>query len=96
MNFPEFRLYYDENGSVLFYTCEKPEGNYIVIDNETYLACRYDVKVVDNKIVSMYNKSIITKLVPSDDGISCYEGDISIIHDGTNSQKWKLKHVEHN
>jgi hypothetical protein len=27
---PEFRLYYDDKGKVLFYSCEKPEGNYIV------------------------------------------------------------------
>ena len=29
---PEFRLYYDERGNVLFYTCEKPAGNYVIID----------------------------------------------------------------
>ena len=29
---PEFRLYYDDKGKVLFYSCEKPEGDYIVID----------------------------------------------------------------
>ena len=28
---PEFRLYYDDEGRVLFYTCEKPEGNYLEI-----------------------------------------------------------------
>ena len=29
---PEFRLYYDESGKVICYTCEKLPGNYIVID----------------------------------------------------------------
>jgi hypothetical protein len=50
---PEFRLYYDERGCVLFYTCEKPEGNYIVIDSNTYAQGRPDVRVVDGKITSM-------------------------------------------
>ena len=96
MNFPEFRLYYDSDGTILFYTCEKSEGNYLVIDRETYLACRFDIKIVDNKIVNIYDKTIITKLVPNNDGISCYKTDISIICDGANSKKWKLKYVECN
>jgi hypothetical protein len=29
---PEFRLYYDDKGNVICYSCEKLEGNYIVID----------------------------------------------------------------
>jgi len=47
----EFRLYYDDNGSVLFYTCEKPEGKYIVIDSLVYAACRMDIKIVDGNII---------------------------------------------
>ena len=32
---PEFRLYYDDKGSVITYTCDKIPGNYIVIDAKT-------------------------------------------------------------
>ena len=45
---PEFRLYYDEEtGKVLFYTCEKPEGKYLVIDSVTFACARQDVRVID-------------------------------------------------
>jgi hypothetical protein len=33
---PEFRLYYDEKGNVICYTCEKLEGNYVIIDAQTF------------------------------------------------------------
>ena len=29
---PEFRLYYDDTGRVICYTCEKLPGKYIVIE----------------------------------------------------------------
>ena len=90
MNSLEFRLYYDDNGKVLFYTCDKPEGNYLVIDSKTYLSCRFDIKIVDGKIHSIYDKSIITKLVPDTEGTSCHPNDISIIYEGSNSKKWRL------
>lgn len=45
----EYRLYYDDTGNVLFYTCEKPEGNFIVIDKQTYSEMRYDIKIVNGK-----------------------------------------------
>ena len=32
---PEFRLYYDEKGNVITYTCEKLEGNYLDV-NQAY------------------------------------------------------------
>jgi hypothetical protein len=74
----------------------KPEGNYLVIDRETYAVCRFDIKIVDKKIVSIYDTTIISKLVPDNEGISCYKNDVSIVYEATESQKWKLKHVEHN
>jgi hypothetical protein len=96
MNLPEFRLYYADDGTVLFYTCGEHEGNYIIVSSQTYAACRFDIKIVDKKIVSIYDTTIITKLVPDNEGISCYKNDISIIYNGNESQKWKLKHVEYN
>lgn len=90
MNSPEFRLYYDDNGKVLFYTCEKPDGNFIVINSDTYFQSRFDIKIFDNKIVTIYDKKIIAKLQPVTNGTSCYTSDISIIYDGPNSKKWSL------
>lgn len=87
---PEFRLYYDEEGKVLFYTCEKPEGNYIVIDALTYAQSRPDVLVVDGKIVSEKYIIMISRLYPSDTGILCELEDVSIITEA-DGQYWKLK-----
>jgi len=84
----EFRLYYDDNGRVLCYTCENLEGNYIVIDSDTYHQCRPDNYVIDGKIVNRNEITIVTKLKPSDKGTLCSNEDISMIAlDGT---RWEL------
>lgn len=94
MNLPEFRLYYDDNGKVLFYTCDKPEGNFIVINSDTYFQSRFDIKIVNEEIVSLYDKKLISKLVPNESGISCLSSDISIICSNNNAKKWSLKTYE--
>lgn len=93
---PEFRLYYDDKGNVLFYTCEKPEGKYVVIDASTYAQGRPDVKVIDGKVAGAIAGSIVSKLVQDTDGTSCASEDLSIIVDSTHSNitKWKLKTYE--
>jgi hypothetical protein len=93
---PEFRLYYDERGNVLFYTCEKPAGNYIVIDINTYAEGRPDVKVIDGKIAGYRTGSIVFKLIHDDNGTKCASEDLSIVVDSSydNITKWKLKTYE--
>lgn len=95
---PEFRLYYDEEtGKVLFYTCEKPEGKYIIIDSITFACARQDVRVIDGKLSTVNPASIISKLKPSElDGMTCLKEDISIIadEDSTDVQTWKLMTYE--
>jgi hypothetical protein len=76
---PEFRLYYDDNGKVLFYSCEKPEGNFIVVDDVTYSAGRYDVRVIDGVIHKNSEFAMVTKLERSTEGTRCAVEDISII-----------------
>jgi len=89
---PEFRLYYDDTGNVLFYTGEKPEGNYIIVDALTFAAGRMDVKVIDNEIIHSCNILQVYKLVPSSTGVKTYSHDVSVI---VNSKKdaaiWDLK-----
>lgn len=90
----EYRLYYGEKGEVLFYTSEKPEGNFIVIDSQAYAECRVDIKVVDGKIIIPSNVKTITKLVVSDDGTKCPSEDVSIVADETyngDSTFWEIK-----
>lgn len=92
----EFRLYYDDQGKVLFYTCEQLEGNYIVIDSQTYAECRPDIRIIDGKIVKDNQGAIINKLVPSSNGISCALIDINIITDDiTDTMYWDVKRYEH-
>lgn len=86
---PEFRLYYDEAGKVLFYTCDKPEGNYIVIDAQTYAESRPDVRVVDGRIAQS-SATTIARLYPSDSGTLCEREDLSVITD-QDGQYWKLR-----
>lgn len=89
---PEFRLYYDDKGNVLFYTCDKPEGNYLVIDAPTFASGRPDIRVVDGKISTVVSSSVVSKIMPSADGVSCAEEDVSIVVDDKytgNKIKWK-------
>lgn len=90
---PEPRLYYDDEGKVLFYTCDKPEGNYIVIDNLTFAEARYDVIVSNGKIIKPHKTTHSYNLVPSKDGQKCVYEDVSIIADNyddkTITWNWK-------
>lgn len=87
---PEFRLYYDDRGNVLTYTCEKLEGDYIVIDAMTFAEARPDVRVIDGKLIRAGSAAVISRLYPSLDGVLCEAEDVSIITDN-NGQYWKLK-----
>jgi hypothetical protein len=89
----EYRLYHDEHGNPTFYTCEKPEGIYIVVDQQTYLECRFDVKIVDGKLIQLNQIALISKLVPSDTGTKCAAFDINIIvkDDYEDTITWKVK-----
>lgn len=89
---PEFRLYYDEKGSVITYTCEKLEGSYILVDSTTFAEARPDVRVVDGKLVKNGVGAVISRLYPDTEGVMCEIEDISIITN-TEGQYWKLKTV---
>jgi len=89
---PEFRLYYDKRGSVLFYTCEKPDGDYIVIDALTFAEARPDIKVVDGIIVRGGASTLSSRLHRSVEGTLCEAEDVSIITEA-DGQYWKLKTV---
>ena len=97
---PEFRLYYDDAGSVICYAGDKSmTGNYIVIDALTFAQARPDLKIIDGKISTAPPKSVVYKLMPNDnEGVECHIEDVSIIVDNTyieQKQKWKLNIYEH-
>ena len=96
---PEFRLYYDDQGKVLFYTCEKLEGKYITIDRQTFAEMRMDLRVIDGKVSRAMPNAVVNKLMPNDsiDSTTCHISDVSIIVDDDyigDTQKWKLKTYE--
>jgi len=92
----EFRLYYDDIGNILCYTCEKPEGKFLVIDTQTYAECRFDLQVIDGKLVNP-NKSAVLKVVPAIIGTRCAIEDNAIVvdeeYDGE-TINWELKVYE--
>ena len=77
----EYRLYFDDNGNIISYTTEKIEGNYIVIDRETYAACRFDIKVIDGQIIKNSDMIMISKLNKSLYGTKCASIDVNILVD---------------
>jgi len=92
----EFRVYYDEKGTILFYTCEKPEGNYLIIDTQAFAEKRFDLKVIDGKLTRMIPGITIRKYKPDDEGISCASEDLSVVAntDNIKQQKWKMSSYE--
>jgi len=93
---PEFRLYYDEFGNVLFYTCEQSAGNFITIDAQTYAEGRHDIKVINGKIEKIVHTLAISKLIPTNDGTECASADISIVATGFgNTTHWKFTNVNY-
>jgi hypothetical protein len=94
---PEFRLYYDDLGNVICYTCEKLEGNFIVIDASTFAESRPDVRVIDGRIIRDAPNATIVRLIPSTEGTLCAIEDLSVIvseDDDIEKQYWKLKVYE--
>lgn len=93
---PEFRLYYKKDGSVDFYTCDKPEGNHLVVDALVFAEARPDVKVVDGRITKVSPYAIIQKLKPSNAGQLTSASDISIIINPKKiTTSWAKNEVQH-
>lgn len=86
---PEFRLYYDDRGNVITYTCEKLEGDYIVVDAMTFAEARPDVKVIDGRLIRAGTGAVISKLCRDKTGIMCELEDVSIVTEN-DGQYWKL------
>jgi hypothetical protein len=93
---PEFRLYYDDAGKVICYSCEKLEGNYIVIDSITYAQARPDIRIIDGKISTVSNHCIVSKLMPDPKrGQLCEKEDVSVIASSEGETvRWKLNTYE--
>jgi hypothetical protein len=86
-----YRLYYYPDGSVMGYGTSDHElpGPYVIIDKQTFHESRYDLQVVNKKVINP-NKipKQVCKLVPSDKGTETLKDDITVIGKG---QHWGLK-----
>ena len=93
-NVVEHRLYYNDQGLPLYYSCEQLPGNYITVSAEVYAQGRYDCCIVNGTI--KYPAVVkYAKLIPSTKGTACYAKDVSIISPtDTDAQYWKLKNYE--
>jgi hypothetical protein len=94
----EFRLYYDDKGSIITYTCEKLSGNYIVIDAQVFAEGRPDLLVVDGKLVKPIPEVFLSLLSKSDSGTRCASEDVTILvsddYEGEVTH-WELKKYEY-
>tara|TARA_B110000046_G_C12919052_1_gene366272 strand:+ start:680 stop:1063 length:384 start_codon:yes stop_codon:yes gene_type:complete len=92
---PEFRLYYNKDGSVKCYTCEQLEGDHIVIDAGVFAEARPDIKVIDGVISRNRPSAVVQKYKPSTSGVLTSIDDISILIDKTKLKKQDAKRVQH-
>ena len=87
----EYRLYYNEDGSVRCYSSEELDGDYIVVDQSTFAQNRYDVFVRDGKLVNPNRIKQYRKLVTGIIGTETLEDDVTIIGKG---RHWKVKYYD--
>jgi len=92
---PSYRIYYDEQGRPLSYSADDLPGNYIEVDAATFSLPDWNIRIVDGKIVKIRPPVLISKLVPSDSGITCSPNNVCVVveHDQPNT-KWSVKHRE--
>lgn len=90
----EYRLYYNEDGTVRCYSMEDLDGDFIVVDQHTYNQFRTDLLVRDGKIIRITHNSS-WKLVPSNEQetYGCHPSNVSIVveKDYSTPQYWSVK-----
>ena len=88
-----YRVYYDDNGQVLFYSMQDLPGNYLDIDIEDYRLADGNAVVQHGKLI--YPRRIIGhKLVPNSEGTPCHRDSVMVVTNASQNQKWKLKYYE--
>jgi len=91
-----FRLYYNDDGTLICYSMEDLPHNYIEIDAETYSRSPSNVRVVNGKIKEVKPASLVKKLVPGEDGVLCDPRDVCVVTKSQPNVKWSLKTYESN
>ena len=89
----EYRVYFDDQGDLLFYSMEDLPGNYVVVDREFYAGSPTNVRLRDGKLVVITPTSS-SKLVPSDVGISCHAQDVTVVTQQEPCQRWMKRNYD--
>lgn len=74
-----YRCYYLDDGTVDFYTMEDLPGNYIEVDQTTYVQALKPARVVNGTLEILKPKITVQKLAPSHQGTQCHRNDVSVI-----------------
>ena len=78
----KYRLYYNDDGTPLFYSMEELEGKFIFVELPVFESSRYDIKIVDGKIRSL--NDTVSKYHPASvkttTTVMCDRDDISILN----------------
>lgn len=95
LNIPEsrpvfYRAYYNSDGWVECYSMEDRPGNYIDIDQPTYVLAPY-AQVIDQKLKIVKSAGTVTKLAPGPTGTACDWQDVSVVTTADEHIKWSLK-----
>jgi len=85
-----YRLYYSDNGTPIIYSMEELLGNYIEVDQETYVLAPFNVRVVDGRLTYIKPVVSVKKLQPTEvTGTACDPSDVCIVVDPTQPHvKW--------
>lgn len=88
-----YRAYYNSEGWVECYSMEDLPGNYIDIDQNTYVLAPY-AQVVNGKLTIVKKSDTVKKLVPGTLGTPCDSRDICVVTSAKENIKWSLKTSE--
>ena len=87
-----YRLYYNDDGTLVCYSMENLPHNYIEVDAETYHLSPSNIRIVNEKIVVINPASYVKKLAPGATGTPCDPRDICVVVDESHPHtKWSLK-----
>lgn len=97
-NMPEpapvsYRLYYDDQGSLLFYSMEDRPGNWVEIDQVFYTRSPSRVRVLNGQVHELKWRQSI-KLRPVQTGTPCHPQDVTIVQDNSDAQRWAITAYE--
>jgi hypothetical protein len=88
-----YRAYYNAEGWVECYTMEDLPGNYIDVDQSTYVLSPC-AQIINGKLTIVKPAVTVTKLVPGISGTPCDPRDVCVVTSADNNIKWSLKTSE--